>query len=91
MYSAFIGILLECFVFLYDAYAKYSTNQKSRHKFRLKFCDACLRYKTLVHTVHLNGCVISQINRCWSAENLNLIHEVPMHDIMVVCDVLCMY
>jgi len=64
MYSALMGILLECCVFLYDAYTKYSTNQKSHHNFRLKFCDACLRHKTLVHTVHLSGCVISQISMC---------------------------
>jgi hypothetical protein len=64
MYLAFMGILPECCVFLYDAYAKYSTNQKSRHKFRLKFYDACLRHETLVLTVHLGGCVISQINGC---------------------------
>jgi len=83
-----MGILLECCVFLYDANAKYSTNQKSHHKFRLKFCDARLRHKTLVRTLHFSGCVISQINRCLSPENLKLIHEVPMHDIVVVCDVL---
>ena len=64
MYSAFMGILLECHVFLYDAYAKYSTNQKSCHKFRLKFYDACLRHETLVHSVHLGGCAICQINSC---------------------------
>jgi len=64
VYSDFMGSLPECCMFLYDAYAKYSTNQKSRHKFRLKFYDACLRHETLVRTVCLGGCVISQINRC---------------------------
>ena len=59
MYSAYVGILPECCVFLYDVYAKYSTNQKSHHKFRLKFYDACLRHKTLVHTVHISGYVVS--------------------------------